>query len=273
MLNRFEASIFKPRLIGAYSRDKLWFVFLYMLIMICIMMIPIAIEVISYDGFTDNEFKSMKNSYISQKEKIPVSSINNYKFYMNEENITTIYLSGYAIGFGEVPNSNVGIYLANDHVSVCLLGVALVDYSYKDLNLENIDFYRLAFYEAKYDTNGALYDDFLKIKQAINIMTNDIKPLWMISYSLAMLIITVCGYLLISLLLTLVVKIGTNLAFKEVYVTVIYSLTVGCLGKLFSQLLSFELLDYIGSFLTIIYLSKAMKILILNRLIENSLKK
>lgn len=271
MLERLKICFFHPSLIGMYSRDKFWRVFSYVVMLIILMMLPPVFEAIKYDGFSNNEFKEMKNSFIAARDSIPACEINNYKFYLSGEK-AVVNIQGVLVGFGELPNNQIGVLLEENEVFLCSMGVKICSFTYKELGLDNINFSSLAYFNYA-DANAVnLQNDFIKLKLAIKYMTTSLKPVWAITYVLVSFLIIVGGFFLISLLFGLILKMGTPLQFSEIYVTVIYGLTIGVFGYVLGSLLSFPAIDYIASLVSIIFVYRAVRILVINRIITKEIK-
>ena len=273
MLKRLSVSFFRPSMIGAFASDKLWRVFLYMLLMIFLMIIPDTIMAITYRGFSETEFQAMKTDYINQSLKVPPCQIEDYKYYVYDDEDSIIRIQGIDVAFKGSPKTEIGLELQENGVAVCSYGKALVFYSWKELNLEKIDFTSLAYFNYDSPNASELYSQFVKLRGAIDIITMDMKPLWAVSYVLGNLIFIIIGYVMAVLLFSLVVKIGTPLSYREVFTTIVYGFSMAVFGYVVCTFFNLPYLDIVFSLVSIVFIWRAVRVLILNKLIQSKILK
>lgn len=273
MLKRLSVSFFRPSMIGAFASDKLWRVFLYMLLMIFLMIIPDTIMAITYRGFSETEFQAMKTDYINQASIVPSCQIENYKFYMYDDEDTVIRIQGIDVAFKGTPKTEIGLELQENGVVVCFYGNRVVHYSWKELNLDKIDFTSLSYFKYDSSNTSELYSQFVKLRGAIDIITMDMKPLWAVSYIFINLIFIVIGYVMALLLFSFVVKIGTPLSYREVFTTIVYGFSMAVFGYVVCTFFNLPYLDIGFSLVSIVFIWRAIRVLILNKLIQSKILK
>lgn len=273
MLKRLSVSFFRPSMIGAFASDKLWRVFLYMLLMIFLMIIPDTILAITYRGFSETEFQAMKTDYINQASIVPSCQIENYKFYMYDDEDTVIRIQGIDVAFKGTPKTEIGLELQENGVVVCFYGNRVVHYSWKQLNLDKIDFTSLSYFKYDSSNTSELYSQFVKLRGAIDIITMDMKPLWAVSYIFINLVFIVIGYVMALLLFSFVVKLGTPLSYREVFTTIVYGFSMAVFGYVVCTFFNLPYLDIVFSLVSIVFIWRAIRVLILNKLIQSKILK
>ncbi len=273
MLKRLSVSFFRPSMIGAFASDKLWRVFLYMLLMIFLMIIPDTILAITYRGFSETEFQAMKTDYINQASIVPSCQIENYKFYMYDDEDTVIRIQGIDVAFKGTPKTEIGLELQENGVVVCFYGNRVVHYSWKELNLDKIDFTSLSYFKYDSSNTSELYSQFVKLRGAIDIITMDMKPLWAVSYIFINLVFIVIGYVMALLLFSFVVKLGTPLSYREVFTTIVYGFSMAVFGYVVCTFFNLPYLDIVFSLVSIVFIWRAIRVLILNKLIQSKILK
>ena len=273
MLKRLSVSFFRPSMIGAFASDKLWRVFLYMLLMIFLMIIPDTIMAITYRGFSETEFQAMKTDYINQASIVPSCQIENYKFYMYDDEDTVIRIQGIDVAFKGTPKTEIGLELQENGVVVCFYGNRVVHYSWKELNLDKIDFTSLSYFKYDSSNTNELYSQFVKLRGAIDIITMDMKPLWAVSYIFINLVFIVIGYVMALLLFSFVVKLGTPLSYREVFTTIVYGFSMAVFGYVVCTFFNLPYLDIVFSLVSIVFIWRAIRVLILNKLIQSKILK
>lgn len=273
MLKRLSVSFFRPSMIGAFASDKLWRVFLYMLLMIFLMIIPDTIMAITYRGFSETEFQAMKTDYINQASIVPSCQIENYKFYMYDDEDTVIRIQGIDVAFKGTPKTEIGLELQENGVVVCFYGNRVVHYSWKQLNLDKIDFTSLSYFKYDSSNTSELYSQFVKLRGAIDIITMDMKPLWAVSYIFINLVFIVIGYVMALLLFSFVVKLGTPLSYREVFTTIVYGFSMAVFGYVVCTFFNLPYLDIVFSLVSIVFIWRAIRVLILNKLIQSKILK
>lgn len=273
MLKRLSVSFFRPSMIGAFASDKFWRVFLYMLLMIFLMIIPDTIMAITYRGFSETEFQAMKTDYINQASIVPSCQIENYKFYMYDDEDTVIRIQGIDVAFKGTPKTEIGLELQENGVVVCFYGNRVVHYSWKQLNLDKIDFTSLSYFKYDSSNTSELYSQFVKLRGAIDIITMDMKPLWAVSYIFINLVFIVIGYVMALLLFSFVVKLGTPLSYREVFTTIVYGFSMAVFGYVVCTFFNLPYLDIVFSLVSIVFIWRAIRVLILNKLIQSKILK
>ena len=273
MLKRLSVSFFRPSMIGAFASDKFWRVFLYMLLMIFLMIIPDTIMAITYRGFSETEFQAMKTDYINQASIVPSCQIENYKFYMYDDEDTVIRIQGIDVAFKGTPKTEIGLELQENGVGVCFYGNRVVHYSWKQLNLDKIDFTSLSYFKYDSSNTSELYSQFVKLRGAIDIITMDMKPLWAVSYIFINLVFIVIGYVMALLLFSFVVKLGTPLSYREVFTTIVYGFSMAVFGYVVCTFFNLPYLDIVFSLVSIVFIWRAIRVLILNKLIQSKILK
>ncbi len=266
MLNRIKVSLFKPSMIGAYAKDKVWMLLVYSLIMIAIMMIPTVISCFTFSGITKDSFEYYQSEYIKKSAEIPNAIVTDYYFTMGEEKPKIVEVGGMNIGFDIAPQN--GLYIYQDGVSYVSMGIYMFTYTWAQLELENLEFHDLAV-----DSFEDSYQDFADIKYAINIVLDDLKPLLIVGQIVAALIVITLFYFISIALFSLIIKISTPLKYREVFTTTLYGMTMASLGYTFGELYNLYLLDVVFSFISMIFIYKAIKVLIINRIIQKKLIK
>ena len=273
MLKRLSVSFFRPSMIGAFASDKFWRVFLYMLLMIFLMIIPDTIMAITYRGFSETEFQAMKTDYINQASIVPSCQIENYKFYMYDDEDTVIRIQGIDVAFKGTPKTEIGLELQENGVVVCFYGNRVVHYSWKQLNLDKIDFTSLSYFKYDSSNTSELYSQFVKLRGAIDIITMDMKPLWAVSYIFINLVFIEIGYVMALLLFSFVVKLGTPLSYREVFTTIVYGFSMAVFGYVVCTFFNLPYLDIVFSLVSIVFIWRAIRVLILNKLIQSKILK
>ena len=119
------------------------------------------------------------------------------------------------------------------------------------------------------------YIGFEKIFSATDYVIRDLKPFWATSLIISEFILQVLFYSMLTVLMAFVFKMMSPiLSYGEVFKVVAYGLIASELGMLFSKLFNFDIFLYVCPIISIIFITRAIKVLEFNKMIiKNLIKK
>lgn len=156
MFNRFKTSLFSPSFIYKFAHDKVFKLIVYYGILILLSTLPQMIRVIYLDNLTANSRSDIRNLIVNS-ENFPECTISDYalqdcannQFFYDE--FTLLFLPD------DVPSTFGKVYVVfyEEHVSIVTSGQAVETFTYRDLQLESLNFPLLN--EGDYDELEALF--------------------------------------------------------------------------------------------------------------------
>ncbi len=260
MFNRIKTSLLNPSAIGQFIKDKVGYVFLYILFLSLCVSLPSIIKT----SLADEMDVSVKESIIEYLyvNKIDGEIKNGALTALSLEPqkvITNIYVG---VNSSEVNKQGI-IFLFQDLVlEIHYSTFFIASYSYSELGLNDLSL------KMVYQT------DKVKLGAAFDKIYFDYQPA-IVAFSIVYtFIFNVVSGLIVILLLTLFYQfVQPKLHFKHRFVLATYSSFIYYLMLLFSVLFQFSSLRIIGLLLAVIFMNKAFKRLVLVMVIAQKEKK
>lgn len=254
LFRRLSSGLFNPNEIKNYAKDKAIYTLLVFFLLLLFSIIPHTIQVSKLDSLN---YKTKRNitEFFSINEEINFSIID-HKLVSNDGEKLSLYYEYtpeiLIIFSNEEEDLNLGRKTAlvfgenNVYLRQNVLRKDL--FNYKDYDeLEGLDLT-----QAKSSLNQEFWDTMFIV---INSEFLKVKPIVVMTYILVMFITNAIYMLLFSLLITLfqMGRLRGTYRFPEVWKLSIYCLTPYVFGTLLSVLFNFEILSYVGLFMSVIY--------------------
>lgn len=244
MFKRFYVSIFQPKLTGSFLKDKLPYVFIYILFLSLIVNIPSIIE----SSFQKNFNPSIKRSLESTLYKSETTAtIIDYQLTTDESLIYQADSGSYAITFNGSPTSlNISFNFKKDTLEL-YVGPTLVNtYTYRDLELESIEF------------NMKKSQDRITFDHLLSKVYLDVKPLFITGSILAFIFNEFVTYILLVLISVWSYSyFRPKLKMRYRFIMASYGFSVFFITVLLANLYDFQLLRVLGVILGFSFTRKA----------------
>lgn len=252
MINRLKVSTSFPSAIGQFIKDKIWYVFLYLFFLSVFTALPTIVRrslqkemdsdvVVAFEQalFNANMPYVIENNQLKTTEKVaPTMIYNNMLFSVNQDSSET--LSGILYNFKLM---NLEIYIGP---------VRVKSYTYQEMNVGAFHF------------NMRHQGDNKTLKNIFDYTYNDNKSLLGTSYSIGSVIMYFIEGLFFSFMLAIILMLNTpRLKFKYRFIISAYAMTMYYMLTLIGELFSFSFLMFIGLILTVIYVNRAYRGLLL----------
>lgn len=252
MFKRFYVSIIQPTQIGSFLRDKLPYVFLYILFLSIFAAMPAIITVSFKKNFDDFTIKNIENKlFLSETPK----EIINYELNTLEEEAFATSDGLYVISFNKTSKAfKITFNFTKNNLELYFGPMLYKVYSYEDLNLENLNF------------NMKTNNDKDKLVLLFGSVYKDIKKVILPSFIIATIISEMMMYLILVLISVWSYSyFSPKLKMRYRFVLASYGFTIYLVSSLLAELYNFGLLRLIGAIAGFLFIRKAYLQLIINR--------
>lgn len=271
MFRKLTNSLMSPKEVAKYHNEPFWKTLLFFLVLLVFMMVPTVLNLSTTSLLSGNTEKEIKKAFYN--EDIPfviedgtlknVNDDHDY-VYVNQNIANLKFIFTENIDNFKDQLDVIGIAFCNDGVYVRMSVVKEKVFEYKDAAyLRNIDF------TDKDKINGIeFWDNMFYIADSI---LNDIKPMYVTTYSLYYLFYWSIWMLFFMLIIALFAKLrmGKYLSFGRIYKVSVYNLAPFIVCLVFATLFNWHFLVYIGYIIAAIYniitVNELMKDLYLKR--------
>ncbi len=244
MFKRFYVSITQPTNIGSFLKDKLPYVFLYILFLSIFASLPSIIRAGVKNNFLAPVIKNIENVlFLSETNK----EIINYELNTLEEEIFSTNEGLYIISFNR-PTSrfNINFNFTKNTLELYFGPVLYKVYSYEELNLENINF------------NMKSNHDKESLTLLLNYLYKDIKPMLLPSVIIAAILDEMSLYLILVLISVWSYSfINPKLKVRYRFILASYGFSIYLVSSLIAELYDFNLFRLIGAIMAFTFVRKA----------------
>lgn len=255
MFKKISNSLVSPKECANYYKESFGKTFLYLLLLVLLMLIPVVLSVSTSQLISDSGENEIRNAFIN--EDIPFIIVNGELKNINDDN-TFVYQNKNLTGITFYITENeknvtsvldeLSIVLGKDkvYVKVTTLAVPIISYTEYDY-LTNLDF-----------SDQQLINSFKFWDNIFYIMNNEYnkaRPMFVVFstiiyffYWLAWLCIFACVLAIFGKM-----KYGKMIKFSGLFKLSIYNLTPFVFCSLFANIFGMQLLLYLGYLLSAIY--------------------
>lgn len=252
MINRLKVSTSFPSAIGQFIKDKIWYVFLYILFLSIFTSLPTIVKrslqtemdsdvVMAFEQALFNAELPyvIENHQLKTQEKVAPSTIyNNMMLSLNQDANETV--SGILYNFKLL---NLEIYIGPIRVK---------SYTYEEMNVESFHF------------NLRHQGDNKTLKTILDYTYNNNRSLLGVSFGFGSVVVYFIEGLFFSFMLAIILMLNTpRLKFKYRFIISAYAMTMYYLMTLIGELFGFGFLMFIGLILAVIYVNRAYRGLLL----------
>ena len=142
MIRRLYNSLFRPKYIALYLKDKLWLSFLYLIILFLVSLSP---AIVKYSVTQNNISFTDLNSAVDLIPENSNAKVVDYVF--STDNAFQIKVDTVTYNFGTkdlyVPNKGVTFVYSGENIIVYQDGVKLITDSFKNIGVKDINFYKV----------------------------------------------------------------------------------------------------------------------------------
>lgn len=135
MIKRLNISLFSPGKIAFFLKDKKRYVLGYLFLLTMVLTIPTAIELSIDSGLSSSELSQLSTQVEKQNIDCNITS----GVLSNACEITPFNLGPFVVTTTASNDSEYYLVLAQNGVQFSFMNQTLIELSYQDLNLENID--------------------------------------------------------------------------------------------------------------------------------------
>ena len=244
MFKRFYVSITQPTHINSFLRDKLPYVFLYILFLSTFASLPNIIKAAVKNNFDMPIIKNIENTlFLIETNK----EIINYE--LNNENEEAFFSNGglYVISFNKSVNRfNITFNFTKNTLELYFGPVLYQVYSYEELNLENLNF------------NMKSNQDKDTLALLLAKLYQDIKPLLLPSIILAAVLSEMSLYLILVLISVWSYSFfRPKLKVRYRFILASYGFSIYLISSLIAELYDFNLFRLIGIIIAFTFVRKA----------------
>ncbi len=252
MFKRFYVSITQPINIGSFLRDKLPYVFLYILFLSFFAALPSIITFGVKNNFDNLTIKNIENKlFLSETPK----EIINYELNSTLEESFTTSDGLYMISFNK-PNkaTKITFNFTKNHLELYFGPMLYKVYSYEDLNLKNLNF------------NMKSNDDKNALVSLFGFVYKDIKPIILPSIIIASIVSEMGTYLILVLISVWSYSyFRPKMKMRYRFILASYGFTIYLISALLAGLYNFSVLRLIGAIIGFTFIRKAYLQLVIKR--------
>ncbi len=244
MFKRFYVSLTQPTQMSSFLRDKLPYVFLYILFLSFFAALPSIIKVGVKNNFDNPTLKNIENVlFLSETNK----KIINYELNNVEEEAYVTNQGLYVISFNK-PSAkfNFTFNFTKEYLELYIGPMLYKAYSYKELNVENINFNMKTNHDK--DSLVLLFGNVYK----------DIKPILLTSNIFAAIIYEMGLYLVLVLLsMWSYSYFLPKLKARYRFILASYGFSIYLVSSLIAELYNFNLFRLIGAIIGFMFIRGA----------------
>ena len=259
-LNRIAYGLFSPKGLRAYAGDKIIKVLLYLLFLVCVTVIPAAIDSPNYGKLSYDTKLAIREAFAAETKEINFS-IEDGKLIGNTDDFYYKQITSNLmlfIGFDPDVKISVGekeVDLLNTGILLCFLedGVYIVNRLYKTklINYDDYDVLEgIDFNDATKD-NRDFWDSIFNVYHGVLGKFQPFLSIVYIGSSFFQAIVTLLSY---SVLLTWFNRLGmkSSFTFGQSWKITTYGLTAFALGNVLAIMFNFSIFYYVGIIWTLI---------------------
>ncbi|NLN50265.1 MAG: hypothetical protein GX149_01395 [Acholeplasmataceae bacterium] len=260
MFKRIKISLLNPSAIGQFIKDKVGYVFLYILFLSLFVSIPTIVKRSTTKTIDPVISQGVVNTLYTQKiEGKIVNAKASAQSIAPKSATSTVY-----VGFFTDDVIRAGIvFVFNEYTfDVYYAGIKVNSYSYEILGLEELTF------------NMTKTVDREKIIKALDFIYLDFKSITTTITSISAFIGSFISGMFIALLMTASYAFVTpKLNIRYRFILAAYSVSIYYLMNLFSVLYGLELLSFVGIVLAVVFMGRAFrKLILLTKIVQKEEK-
>ncbi len=247
MFKRLSYSLFKPKYIGMFIKDKIYMPLIYFVIAVILCSLP---TIVNYA----NEDYSISSTTIT-KAVNDISEYNSYNAKITEGKFQTdssfkVVIDDYTYLFGnQTVDTNTYFYFAEEKLVLRVNGVLEDEVSYKDLGYENLDFSKLNNKSSEYVTFNnminTIYSRYFRYSNSLYAFSAVLTITIDIAVSLLIVYLLVCAF-------------APILKPRHKFCIAVYSMSWFFVTYIIGSLLGAYWLEYAGLVVTFFFIRKAL---------------